>query len=543
MSYNPLQHQKWKQLPQYTEIKQKSILKKTNKVQDTIQTRPTKKQLRSKITTTTTQPKSTKLKSKNYLDMSFEQTDHNLIPEPFPIKHSHIVQFHNDIDKRLTYTLSTLGIDFLLEEFQTNMITFNDLLLLSKDDLEELKLPFGPKNRLLKFASMYKQFASEYTLNELISFFNQHQSFIISANQIHEQDIRKPIISSQHNSSLLPTKSYSTVNNSGKDSFLKKDSEKLSIDCDNVSEIKKEECFDNENLIIDELCISGQPHQNHQQFISSASSLNRNEHLMKELQNYLPSSTPITNNDVPELSGIDNEEYPSVPIAPTVVKANHYQHQQHHHTRTKSGNVNMKYKQQQQQQHVVVANNNRTEMKKSKTTKHLNKSPSINQLTNSYNSILKQISPKLDLEQFYNKLTFANCKNERSVISPSKYTFSRNKSAFTKKHKKKVNVTAVPNKKEKIYLYYQNLSEEISNYQKEYNSMKMRSDARNIRINNLLSKAEKRNKHFISNNNNNNNNNNNHLKEDTFFYSNSYNEQNFDMKDIESLNEILSDNI
>ena len=531
MSYNPLQHQKWKQLPQYTEIKQKSILRKSNKVQETPQTRPNKKQLRSKVTSVT-QPKANKPKSKNYLDMSFEQTDHNLIPEPFPVKHGHNPQFNSDTDKRLTYTLSTLGIDFLMEEFQTNMITFNDLLLLSKDDLEELKLPFGPKNRLLKFASMYKQFANDYTLNELIAFFKQHQSFIISSNQIQEpDDIRKPIVS-QHNNSVLPTKSYSTVNNSGKDSFLKKDTEKLSIDCDNVSEIKKEECFDNENLIIDELCISGQPLQNHQQFISSASSLNRNERLMKELQNYLPSSTPLTSNEVPELSGIDNEEYPSVPVAPTVVKANHHHY---YHTRTKSGNINAKYKQQQQLQHVV-ANNSKNEMKKSKTTKHLNKSPSISQLTNSYNSILKQIPPRLDLEPFHSKLTFANCKHEKSAMTPSKYTFSGNKSAFAKKHKKKITVSAVPNKKEKIYLYYQNLSEEISNYQKEYNSMKMRSDARNIRINNLLSKAEKRNKHFISNNNN-------HLREDTFFYSNSYNEQNFDAKDIESLNEILSDNI
>ena len=55
------------------------------------------------------------------------------------------------------------------------MITFNDLFFLTKDDLIEMNIPIGPRNRILNFASMYKKHTRKYDMNELIEFFNEHE--------------------------------------------------------------------------------------------------------------------------------------------------------------------------------------------------------------------------------------------------------------------------------------------------------------------------------------------------------------------------------
>jgi hypothetical protein len=89
-------------------------------------------------------------------------------------------------DTKLIYALKTLNLENLFNNFDFNSITFNDLCLLSKDDLIEMNLPIGPRNRILHFAKEYKNYAKNYDINELINFFQSHKQFIINTiNDFH----------------------------------------------------------------------------------------------------------------------------------------------------------------------------------------------------------------------------------------------------------------------------------------------------------------------------------------------------------------------
>jgi hypothetical protein len=61
----------------------------------------------------------------------------------------------NSYDKDIEELFKDLDLVEYLENFRTNKIYFEDLILLSKEDLIELKLPLGPRNRLLKFIDDY----------------------------------------------------------------------------------------------------------------------------------------------------------------------------------------------------------------------------------------------------------------------------------------------------------------------------------------------------------------------------------------------------
>lgn len=302
MSYNPLHYQKWKQHPQYNAIKRQLISNTKH------------------------------ITHKHVHPRSNPQTVHN----------------NNNNDKRLLYTLNQLGIEFLFKNFQQNMITFNDLLLLSKDDLDELSLPFGPKTRILTFAEAYSKYAKDYSYKELISFFQSH-----------------------------PVKDVPT-------------------------------------------CLT----------------------------------TNIPDIEIPELSELDIEEhFPVKPVKPIV--------------------KNIKQRQQQQQQQPKCVNTN--------------------------------------------KKCLRLCKNN-------------------KQH------PPIANKKTNIYQYYQSLSKEVSNYQKEYHSMKLRSVERSARINNLLSKADKLNKQVILTTTTTPTANTCINKEDSFLNMDAYNESHLDKEGFESISDILFNN-
>ena len=79
--------------------------------------------------------------NEHYLDVSYEQSDLNIKPEPVPIKaidSSEMSNLSSCPDNKLSYTLITLGLGHLVKKKKKNMITFNDLLLLTKEDLEEV---------------------------------------------------------------------------------------------------------------------------------------------------------------------------------------------------------------------------------------------------------------------------------------------------------------------------------------------------------------------------------------------------------------------
>ena len=81
-----------------------------------------------------------------------------------------------NVDPRLELALQYLDIVHTLEIFVNNYISFNDLLLLSKNDLIELGFSLVERNRIFNFAQEYKNFGVKYNISEINEFFNKYEN-------------------------------------------------------------------------------------------------------------------------------------------------------------------------------------------------------------------------------------------------------------------------------------------------------------------------------------------------------------------------------
>ena len=86
-------------------------------------------------------------------------------------------------DIRLNYVMQRLGLESLIEVFENYHMSFNDVLFLSKDDLNELGFKIFQKNRLLSFIEEYTSKAKNYTLEEIQAFFEENSIYNLSGNQ------------------------------------------------------------------------------------------------------------------------------------------------------------------------------------------------------------------------------------------------------------------------------------------------------------------------------------------------------------------------
>ena len=81
------------------------------------------------------------------------------------------------IDRRLQFLMKYLDFEEYFELLIQNKINFNDLLLISKEDFIEMKIPVGPRNRILKFINDYKAYAKSYSLDEIKYFLSKNANF------------------------------------------------------------------------------------------------------------------------------------------------------------------------------------------------------------------------------------------------------------------------------------------------------------------------------------------------------------------------------
>ena len=100
---------------------------------------------------------------------------------------------NNKEDNNILYLLMNLNLGNLYNIFISNCISFRDLFLLTKDDFVEMKIPIGPRNRIIHFLGEYKKFGKNYDFMELSSFLNYY-------NQL----IEKPFINDEINFSETP---------------------------------------------------------------------------------------------------------------------------------------------------------------------------------------------------------------------------------------------------------------------------------------------------------------------------------------------------
>ena len=129
-------------------------------------------------------------------------------------ENNHFYKVDKEKDKRLSFTLSILGLNNMINLFNEKNITFIDLLLLSKESMKELELEMYQRNRIYNFSTSFTKFAKNYSMDELLKFFDNHKQFLF-IKEIYENKIttnkNDPIINKS-----LDKKKYLILNDENK---------------------------------------------------------------------------------------------------------------------------------------------------------------------------------------------------------------------------------------------------------------------------------------------------------------------------------------
>lgn len=117
-------------------------------------------------------------------------------------------------DNSILYLLTNLNLGNLYNIFTSNCISFNDLFLLTKDDFIEMKIPIGPRNRIMHFITEYKKYAKKFDFMELSSFINYYKQLMY--NPILKDINFTDTIDSQNNKILNENKENNDINSNDK---------------------------------------------------------------------------------------------------------------------------------------------------------------------------------------------------------------------------------------------------------------------------------------------------------------------------------------
>jgi hypothetical protein len=81
-------------------------------------------------------------------------------------------------DKKILFILTNLGLENLYSKFKENFITYNDLIFLTKDDFIEMKIPIGPRNRIIHFIEEFNKIENQLDFQELKLFIDEYKKAI-----------------------------------------------------------------------------------------------------------------------------------------------------------------------------------------------------------------------------------------------------------------------------------------------------------------------------------------------------------------------------
>ena len=112
--------------------------------------------------------------------MNSQQEEEQPLSREEDFSGSQLAYNQNNEDERLRYAMITLNVDELIHLFTENNITFVDLLLLSKEDLSELRLSLYQRNRIWNFSQKFNAYAKNYSMSELTDFFLFNKQFIFN---------------------------------------------------------------------------------------------------------------------------------------------------------------------------------------------------------------------------------------------------------------------------------------------------------------------------------------------------------------------------
>ena len=106
--------------------------------------------------------------------------------------------------------------EYIYNKFKDNYITYNDLKFLTKEDLIEMKIPIGPRNRIIKFIEQLNTIDSSLTFEELKLFLEKYKKIISGHNT--KKSITETIYNNIKHSNYCGSK-YDPEKNERKNSF------------------------------------------------------------------------------------------------------------------------------------------------------------------------------------------------------------------------------------------------------------------------------------------------------------------------------------
>ena len=123
---------------------------------------------------------------------------------------------NSEDDYKLIYILKNLNLPFLIDSFKVNYVSFNDLFLLTREDLVEMKIPVGPRNKILHFIQEYKKYMKSFEFNDLSNFLNFYKTnnLIVQEQKIESNNIYSTTQTTNEFSNRIKT------NNPNKNNFL-----------------------------------------------------------------------------------------------------------------------------------------------------------------------------------------------------------------------------------------------------------------------------------------------------------------------------------
>ena len=388
-------------------------------------------------------------------DKNYEKKLNIFINKTFDLKNENEKQNNNDIynnikddDKKLSFILNNLELSELIEVFKKNFIFFDDLFLLSKDDFVEMKIPIGPRNRILNFIEKYKNYGKTYNFEELFTFMKKYKNILINENNGIFNINVTPTTNKKYKSNIT------TENNKNKKSYDSRGSElyRKELNSSNFEEpttlslreeenkLKKNQIKNNKNKknkIIDDI----------NEIINNAkmnenNSNNQNQNTSKTNEKYKNNLNEENNNNENIFSNSLFNEFGS----------NNNYNNSNYINNIDNLDITNKNGRNKNISNFIIKNN-------SIKMENINKATPIN------NKKLNEISlskNNINVNNYESQsLNFLNNKENNKAIKP--------------------------------YENFENIFSEIENYQINYEKMKKENNNRNIKINNLLENKNKTN--------------------------------------------------
>jgi hypothetical protein len=401
----------------------------------------------------------------------------------------------NNDDYKLIFILNNLNLHFLINVFKINYVSFNDLFLLTKDDLREMKIPIGPRNKIIHFIEQYKKQMKSLELDEISNF------LIIYKNILSPKPYPAPQMTENNPNSTMPTTinelSNRVKDNSKNNIFLYNDTfskENKGENSQNINYHQNNETFNiNKKQNINEYI------KNNNSNYSFLNSFNRKRESFDKNNIHVHKRNSSVLRNLKASSFVNPRYNASISInKKTLNSSENKENCQNNFNKNRKANNNQKNKKIKKNDEI------KSSINKIKQKKNNHKCYYRNDLNNNYNIINKQSfnipnSERLynnkinDNDIFRNSMIIKNNNNKRqelfkqNVIKKDKINLRKSNSNLSLNIKMKNNDTNYLNNiNNKIIESFRSLNKEVQMFQTQYKKMKKESFDREKKIKNLL---------------------------------------------------------